>query len=114
MYLHFKKSKLKETSLRRNHAFKQFFDVEDLVSHTFSDGPSSGNSSNSPGQSKQLIVEQEGLIKNNPLLMKRYHSPASPMNNRPLTGAEDVPKYGAEQTELYKSAGVSKMKNLIK
>ena len=101
MYLHFKKSKLKETSIRRrSHAFKQFFDIEDSISHPFSDGVGSS----SPGQSKQLIVEQEGLVKNNPLLMKRYHSPNSPVNERPLSVVEDG---DADQFELYKPTGVS-------
>lgn len=105
MYLHFKKSKLKETSMRRSNAFKQFFDMEDSMSHPFSDSSISG----SPGQSKHSIVGQEGLVKNNPLLMKRYHSPTSPGSHKSSssTANEDGCTFGAEQVDLYKSVGVS-------
>ncbi len=72
LYLRFKKHKLEETSTRRSKTFKQFADIEENVSHLFADHAAS--------QSKQLVVEEEGLIKNNPLLLKRYQTPSSPAN----------------------------------
>ncbi|XP_065204930.1 uncharacterized protein sha [Planococcus citri] len=71
LYLHLKKNKLKEKSIRRGSAFQKFGSMEDNASHLFGEN-----------QSKKLIVEEEGLIKNNPLLMKRY-CPSSVMDNAP-------------------------------
>lgn len=80
LYLRFKKSKLHECSSRRNNAFKAFVDLEENASHLFGDAV---------GQSKQLIVEEEGLIKNNPLLMKRYHSPTAQIHKLSISAADN-------------------------
>lgn len=113
LYLHFKKSKLKETSSRRSKAFKQFTDMEDNASHLFTDANGSIT-----GQSKQLIVEQEGLVKNNPLLLKRYHSPTT-SNHKSLLTSDEGCKFGSlhgdvvpsstspDQIDVYKPVGVS-------
>lgn len=71
LYLHLKKNKLKEKSTRRGSAFQKFASMEDNSSHLFGEN-----------QSKKLIVEEEGLIKSNPLLMKRY-CPGSIIDNGP-------------------------------
>lgn len=112
LYLHFKKNKLRQKASRRSKAFKQFTDMEDNASHLFTD------SGSITGQSKQLIVEQEGLVKNNPLLLKRYHSP-TPSNHKTFSTLDEGCKFGSlhgdivtnsvstELTDVCKLSGVS-------
>lgn len=85
LYLHLKKNKIKEKSSRRGNTFRKYLNIEDNASHLFGEN-----------QSKKLIVEEEGLIKNNPLLMKRYY-PSTVMDNSGMPSG-DGNRLGEENT----------------